>query len=245
MSENSAPNAPTASRIQPIVWISMPLTVALTAQTRTAPTATRRRLTPIPMFCLLSMDNERNFVSTRENAETRCEDTGDGTAAESARPSVPPDPGSRPRIPRGSTCVPSGPRDAHAHARLRAAQPVRGLPRGAVRRRQPRVRLLAGHEVPVVLPARRTAGRPRATRAQREVDPLHRRDPRARGSDLSRRARADGTGRDLGFVPLAPGQCGPFDARRPADRAEHQADSFEVVALTARPLRRDRQPQPS
>src|SRR5438876_1540738 len=50
MSDSSAPNAPTARRIQPIVWISMPLTVALTAQTSTAPTATSRRLTPIPIM---------------------------------------------------------------------------------------------------------------------------------------------------------------------------------------------------
>src|SRR3989449_4164462 len=72
MSESSAPNAPTARRIQPIVWISIPLTVALTAQTRTAPTATRRRLTPIPMN-LSPFDGILRVC--RENAETPCEDT--------------------------------------------------------------------------------------------------------------------------------------------------------------------------
>src|SRR5436190_1078921 len=50
MSERSAPMAPTASRIQPIVCSSRPLTVALTAQIRMAPAAISTRLTPIPMF---------------------------------------------------------------------------------------------------------------------------------------------------------------------------------------------------
>src|SRR6187551_612370 len=69
MSDNSAPKAPTARRIQPIVWISIPLTVAFTAQTRTAPTATRRRLTPIPMIRLLSMDSEEISVSAGKTPE--------------------------------------------------------------------------------------------------------------------------------------------------------------------------------
>src|SRR5215468_7305803 len=47
--ESRAPTAPTTSRIQPIVCSSTPLTVALIAQIRIAPAATRTRLTPIPM----------------------------------------------------------------------------------------------------------------------------------------------------------------------------------------------------
>src|SRR3954471_165588 len=76
MSDKRAPMAPTARRIHPMVWISIPLTVALTAQTRTAPTAMRRRLTPIPIVCLLSMTRRGTLRICRENAETRCRDTG-------------------------------------------------------------------------------------------------------------------------------------------------------------------------
>src|SRR3954447_18108459 len=63
MSESSAPTAPTASKIQPTVCSSRPLTVALTAQIRMAPAAMSKRLTPIPMRCLLSVRQaEGNFA---------------------------------------------------------------------------------------------------------------------------------------------------------------------------------------
>ena len=48
VSESSAPTAPTAIKIQPIVSRSTPLTVALTPHVRIAPAAMRMRLTPIP-----------------------------------------------------------------------------------------------------------------------------------------------------------------------------------------------------
>src|SRR5436190_4003209 len=77
MSESSAPIAPTASRIQPIVCSSMPLTVALTAQIRMAPAATRMRLTPIPMFSAPFVDRRRgSCVSAGENVPGACLDTG-------------------------------------------------------------------------------------------------------------------------------------------------------------------------
>src|SRR5438270_4336074 len=76
MSDSNAPIAPTARRIQPIVWISMPLTVALTAQTSTAPTATSRRLTPIPMFCFsFRLREQRTLRVCRENVEMGFPDT--------------------------------------------------------------------------------------------------------------------------------------------------------------------------
>src|SRR3954453_13654165 len=100
MSEKSAPMAPTARRIHPMVWISMPLTVALTAQTRTAPTAMRRRLTPIPI-CLSPFDDpERTLPVCRENAKTGCEDTGDAEPPGGARLPVQADPGPGARITR-------------------------------------------------------------------------------------------------------------------------------------------------
>ena len=55
--------------------------------------------------------------------------------------------------------VPARPRPADANRRLRAAEPLRRLPRGAVRAGQARLRPVAAHEVPVVRRARRA--RPR------------------------------------------------------------------------------------
>src|SRR2546423_1552275 len=82
MSDSNAPNAPTARRIQPIVWISMPLTVALTAQTSTAPAATSRRLTPIPMFRFsFRLREQRTLRVCRENVEWRFPDTPLGSGA--------------------------------------------------------------------------------------------------------------------------------------------------------------------
>src|SRR5437763_15587292 len=78
MSERSAPMAPTASRIHPIVCSSMPLTVALTAQIRMAPAAIRTRLTPIPMFSApfrLKNGGEVAWLC-RENGRAPCLDTG-------------------------------------------------------------------------------------------------------------------------------------------------------------------------
>jgi hypothetical protein len=50
----------------------MPLTVAFTAQIRMAPTATSRRLTPIPMFSLLlSAQRAALSVSAGKNAKRR------------------------------------------------------------------------------------------------------------------------------------------------------------------------------
>src|SRR6266508_4055061 len=78
MSERSAPAAPTASRIQPTVTSSTPLTETLTAQIRIAPAATSKRLTPIPMCLrLLSVDRGigRNLRVCRGNASGRYSDT--------------------------------------------------------------------------------------------------------------------------------------------------------------------------
>src|SRR5512146_1437745 len=74
MREKSAPIAPTIRRIQPIVCTSIPLTVALTAQTRMAPAATSKRLIPIPMVfdSPFSMGSEEKL---------RCPDGERGTAA--------------------------------------------------------------------------------------------------------------------------------------------------------------------
>src|SRR2546425_1190377 len=55
------------------------------------------------------------------------------------------------------------------------------MPRRAVRPWQPRIRLVAGHEVPVVLRAGGTARRPRTEGPQRQIDPPHGREPRGEG----------------------------------------------------------------
>jgi hypothetical protein len=49
MSDRTRPIAPTTSRITPIVLMSTPETVAVTAQVRMAPAAMRMRLTPTPI----------------------------------------------------------------------------------------------------------------------------------------------------------------------------------------------------
>src|SRR5689334_1678205 len=76
MSERSAPMAPTASRIQPIVCTSRPLTVAWTAQIKMAPAAISTRLTPIPM-CSAPFRRcaEGKLLSCRENGGGDCLDT--------------------------------------------------------------------------------------------------------------------------------------------------------------------------
>jgi hypothetical protein len=53
--EVAKPTIPTISRMIPIVWILTPLTVALTAQIRTAPTAAKIRLKLIPIFFYLRL----------------------------------------------------------------------------------------------------------------------------------------------------------------------------------------------
>jgi hypothetical protein len=49
MSESSRPTAPTIIRMTPIALMSTPDTEAFTAQVRTAPTAIKMRLTPMPI----------------------------------------------------------------------------------------------------------------------------------------------------------------------------------------------------
>src|SRR5476649_1128250 len=75
-SETPKPMIPTISRMTPTVWMLIPLTVALTAQIRTAPAAARRRLKLSPIFLPpLSADSEKrvqvdDLLPILENAKT-------------------------------------------------------------------------------------------------------------------------------------------------------------------------------
>src|SRR5216684_4236608 len=48
--ERARPTIPTTIRIHPIVWMFTPFTAWFTANARIAPTATRKMLTPNPIF---------------------------------------------------------------------------------------------------------------------------------------------------------------------------------------------------
>lgn len=136
---------------------------------------------------------------------------------------VPADTGSRARDARRGGAVPLRPRPAHARDRLRSAEPVRGLPRGAVRARQPGLRPVARDEVPLVRPARR-ARLPDPRRPPRQERARDRRRRHSAQPDLSRRDRADGaSGSRLGAAAAPPrggrairarGASAPAPARR-------------------------------
>ena len=82
---------------------------------------------------------------------------------------MPSDAGPRARLARRSRGVPARPGAADADGRLRAAEPVRGLPRGAVRAGQAGLRAVAADEVPLVRRARRA--RLRDARGPRRQEP--------------------------------------------------------------------------
>ncbi len=46
--DSTSPTTPTTMRMAPTTWMSMPVTVRFTAQARIAPSAMRKRLSPIP-----------------------------------------------------------------------------------------------------------------------------------------------------------------------------------------------------
>src|SRR5437870_13149588 len=117
----------------------MPLTVALTAQTRTAPTAMSNRLTPIPI-------PRSPFSLQRKRAKALRRYAG-AAAPRAARLPPAAHAGSGTPVSRGNGGVPERPRAPHAHSRLGAAQLLRSVSRGAVRSGQPGVRLLAGDQV--------------------------------------------------------------------------------------------------
>src|SRR6266550_6935689 len=213
----------------------MPLTVALTAQTRTAPTAMSRRLTPIPM-----LRSPFPLQGKRARALRRY---GRARAPGAARLPLPADPGPSTRVRGGDCGVPRGPWTPDPDGRLGAAKLFRSVPRGALRGRQPGLWLVAGHEVPVVLRAGRPAERARAESPQRQVDPLLRPDEDARRSDLPHGADTDGARGGVGAAAAPPRGCRPVDPRRHPDGARSETKGAETAALSTGALRRPRQPQ--
>src|SRR5215471_17920508 len=153
---------------------------------------------------------------------------------------MPPDTGPRPRKRRRGRGVPPRSGPSHAHRRLRTAEPVRGVSRRAIRPRQPRLRPVAGDEVPVV----------RATRcawASHPGDPPREEPPRHRGGgnparpDLPGGARADGGGGcGLGETTAPPRGRRSVGARGPSDGALADAEGAEGPPVAARALRGDR-----
>src|SRR6266540_1870629 len=147
---------------------------------------------------------------------------------------MPPDAGPRARITGRGGGVPARPRVADAHGGLGAAEPVRGLPRGALRAGEPRLRPVAADEVPLVRRARcaRLSG-PRDPPGEKPAG-----HPRGRASDrpdLPRRDQAHGSGRPrVGAAAAAPRGGGPVGARRPAGRAGAEAEGAEEPARAAR-----------
>ncbi len=132
------------------------------------------------------------------------------------------------------------PRAPHAHRRLRAAEPVRGVSRGAVRTRQPGLRSVAGDEVPLVRAARR-ARPPRPRDPPRQEPSRHGGDSGAPRPDLPGRARADeDRGRALGAALAAPRGGRPVRARRSSNGARADAEGAEEPSVAARTLRRRR-----
>src|ERR1041385_6371689 len=118
--------------------------------------------------------------------------------------------------------VSPGPWTPDANRRLRAAEPLRGLPRGAVCARQPWVRAVAADEVPVVRRAR-GAWVPGGGGAPREK---HARDARGRAPArpyLPGRARAHGGRPAL----AAPRRGGSVRAPGSAARAGAEAQGPE------------------
>ena len=142
------------------------------------------------------------------------------------------------RLARRRRVVPARPRAADPNGGLRAAEPLRRLPRGAVRAGQARLRPVAAHQVPVVRRARRARLRDaRDPRGQEPVD-LARDGATARPA-LPRRARAPRGRR----APASPGRGRAVGARRPAARAGPGAEGATAAARPARALRRARRPQ--
>ena len=104
---------------------------------------------------------------------------------------MPADARPRARLARRRRGVPARPGAADANGRLRAAEPLRGLPRGAVRAGQAWLRAVAADEVPVVRRARRARvrdarGPPRQEPAGRARDGAQLLDPLCR-AELERR----------------------------------------------------------
>jgi len=104
------------------------------------------------------------------------------------------------------------------------------MSRGAVCTGQPRLRVVAGHKVSVVLRARCASRRARAEGAQGQVDPLHGRDAGVRRSHLPLGAGAHGAARRVGCAPAASRRRWAVDARRPANRARPEAEGAQAPA---------------
>src|SRR5882762_9074438 len=98
----------------------MPLTVALTAQTSTAPTAMSRRLTPIPMM-------RSPFCVSREKRARALRRYGRAGAREAAGVPLPADAGPGTPVRRGDGGLRQGPRAPHADGRLGAPELLRGV----------------------------------------------------------------------------------------------------------------------
>src|SRR4051794_34643772 len=145
---------------------------------------------------------------------------------------VPADTGPRAPLTRRGGGVPARPRPPDANRRQRAAEPLRRLPRGAVRAGQTGVRSVAAHEVPVVRRARRSRLRdPDDSPGQEPAD-------RARDGTRARPAlpsRAREPRRRPAGAPPRRGRA--IRARRPAARARAGAQRAEAPARAARALR--------
>src|SRR4051812_44086264 len=158
--------------------------------------------------------------------------------ARAARLRVPPDAGPGARFARRGRGVPHRPRAPDADRGLGVAEPVRRLPRGAVRTVEARLRPVAADEVPVVRRARR-AWLSGSRGAPRQEPARHGRGRAPGRSPLPRRARAARRRR----AAAIPGRGGPVGARGRAARARASPNGAEAAAGAARTLRGARLPK--
>src|SRR5438132_6663156 len=214
MSESSAPKAPTASRIQPIVCRLKPLVETCTANASTAPTAIRMMLTPIPIRAT-PFDWSTEASSLCAGKKRGNSSFGYDPRGAPGAPRLPLSADARPRArdPRQGGGVSARAPDAHADDGLLAPEPVRGVPRGAVRTKQARLRPVAAHEVGLELRACPASRRVRAEDPPPAEDALRQRGGGAHsGSDPARRDLSSArSGSGLGARSRPPRGCRPLD----------------------------------